>query len=144
MKKSTIKNNKYTKIVLFASTLCFLNAMEEQESFTYEIEEYADSNLTKKKIYDIDGYKINESDNSNKNHWDNRTQEIQHLVMHYTVGNLYNTLKTFTSDKQEGRVSSHYVISEKEHGGKFANIEGGELFEVVPEEKRAWHVGISS
>ncbi len=78
---------------------------------------------------------------SNRNHWDDRQEPIQYLVMHYTACDLPKTLNIFTKDIPDGRVSAHYVISQPEPD---KGIPGGTVFQVVPEEKRAWHAGVSN
>jgi N-acetylmuramoyl-L-alanine amidase len=59
--------------------------------------------------------------------------------MHYTVGNFKSTVNTFTSSDLTERTSSHFVITQKE-----AQLEGGQLLQVVPDDKRAWHAGVSA
>jgi len=78
----------------------------------------------------------------NRKHYDDRPShaQVDYLVMHYTHSNLARTIETFTSNTSENRVSAHYVIAEKE---EISQIQGGEVIQVVPEEKRAWHAGTS-
>lgn len=77
-----------------------------------------------------------------KNHWGDRPEgdlgAIQVLVMHYTVGNAKSTFATFCQSPCE--VSAHYVVTETETDN---NVAGGTVVRVVPEEKRAWHAGVS-
>ncbi|WP_339044384.1 N-acetylmuramoyl-L-alanine amidase [Cardinium endosymbiont of Tipula unca] len=40
--------------------------------------------------------------------------------------------------RSNNRVSAHYVISEKED-----HIASGKLLQIVPDEMRAWHAGVS-
>jgi N-acetylmuramoyl-L-alanine amidase len=90
------------------------------------------------------GYKIEEfpEGQKNRNHWDTRGgTQVQFLVMHYTAGNFSSTLNHFTANVNEGRASAHFVITEED--GKL-NIKGGIPIQVVPEDQRAWHAGISS
>lgn len=61
--------------------------------------------------------------------------------MHYTVINLNQTLFEFTKNVPDNRVSSGYVISEKEDD---MNIPGGKVICVVDDAKRAWHAGNSN
>ena len=63
--------------------------------------------------------------------------------MHYTVvGNFQSTINFFTQDTTDGRVSSHYVVTESEKTKK-GELAGGMVFQVVPGEKKAWHAGVS-
>lgn len=54
---------------------------------------------------------------------------IQYIVLHYTAADLNRSLELLT----KGNVSSHYLISEN-----------GTLYQLVEDDKRAWHAGISS
>ena len=57
--------------------------------------------------------------------------DVEVLVLHYTgMKNCEEALSRLTDPHAE--VSAHYLISEM-----------GEIFSLVPEEKRAWHAGIS-
>ncbi len=84
-------------------------------------------------------------ENKNRNHFDDRPEGIltpvKALVLHYTVCNFEETISLFTENKPDGRVSAHYVITqiEPEH-----HIPGGKIIQVVRDDKRAWHAGISS
>jgi len=60
--------------------------------------------------------------------------------MHYTVGNFPAVLKLFTADLSDGRASAHYMITQGEQDRK---IQGGIPFQIVPEDKRSWHAGVS-
>lgn len=72
---------------------------------------------------------------TNRNHFDERNGEpIKYLVMHYTVANRDRSLEIFTADKNDDRVSSHYLIMEEEENGA---VSGGEVIRVVPEGKNA-------
>lgn len=87
------------------------------------------------------GYAIEEfsAEEANRNHWDNRTEgPIRFLIMHYTVCTFPATLNLFTKNIGDGRVSAHYVISQKEE-----LVRGGIPIQVVPEDKRSWHAGVS-
>jgi len=86
--------------------------------------------------YEIEAFSKHEV---NRNHFNERGDtKVTHLVMHYTVCEFLSTMKLFTEDKPDGRVSAHYVITEAEQ-----NVPGGVLFRVVPEDKCAWHAGTS-
>ncbi|MFO1292280.1 MAG: N-acetylmuramoyl-L-alanine amidase [Rubrivivax sp.] len=52
------------------------------------------------------------------------------LILHYTVGNFDNALRTLT----EGEVSAHYLVSDESPA---------RILRLVPEERRAWHSGAS-
>ena len=79
--------------------------------------------------------------NPARNHYRNRTQPIRHLVMHYTVDAMKNTLIAFSSPDPNIRVSSHYIITEHEPSHA---LPGGVIIGMVPENKVARHAGISS
>lgn len=56
---------------------------------------------------------------------------ISMLILHYTgMRSLEDALDKLS--KAEGKVSCHYLVSEK-----------GDIYAMVPEEKRAWHAGVS-
>ncbi len=85
----------------------------------------------------------------NRNHWDDMVVPSQTLpdspgwkgiVNHYTVLGLTDTLRTFTANVSDGRVSSHFVVTQREVEG---DIKAGEIIQLVPESKRAWHAGVS-
>ncbi|MCP4923319.1 MAG: N-acetylmuramoyl-L-alanine amidase [bacterium] len=57
---------------------------------------------------------------------------IKHLVFHYTELPLEDSLRVLTQGASENRVSAHYVLDE-----------GGQIFSLVDEERRAWHAGNS-
>lgn len=69
------------------------------------------------------GLKIDKSHTSQAQ--DNR---IQYIIVHYTAANLMRSLHLLT----QANVSSHYLISED-----------GTIYQLVNDEKRAWHAGIS-
>lgn len=62
-------------------------------------------------------------------------QRIRFLVMHYTVEDLSSSLKILTEDD----VSAHYLLPTD------PTLRDGKpvAFQLVPEEKRAWHAGVS-
>lgn len=67
----------------------------------------------------------------NSPNFDDRTQEIKYLILHYTgMATGKEAIDRLCS--AEAKVSAHYVV-EKD----------GEIFSLVPEEKRAWHAGVS-
>lgn len=67
-------------------------------------------------------------------HFDERKADIDMIVLHATATNsIEETLSIFIEKEDGGRVSSHYVIDRD-----------GTIYQVIPEEKRAWHAGVSS
>jgi len=63
--------------------------------------------------------------------WDERTLPITMAVLHYTeMESAEAALERLTDP--EAKVSAHYLISQD-----------GEVTRLVPEEKRAWHAGVS-
>lgn len=61
-------------------------------------------------------------------------QEINCIVLHYTdVSSLKEALSILTDPARESKVSCHYVIDED-----------GTIYQLVADEKRAWHAGVSS
>ncbi len=90
-----------------------------------------------------------------RNHWNLRKKSsVSVCVLHATTTSLLQTLRWFTADINQGRVSAHYVISCDEiiefplweDGRKVVKkvkIQGGIAFAVVPEAFRAWHAGPS-
>ena len=62
---------------------------------------------------------------------DERTQAISIIVLHYT--GMHDAAEAIARLRDpEARVSAHYVVAED-----------GQLFRLVPEDKRAWHAGRS-
>lgn len=59
----------------------------------------------------------------------NQDSRVQYLVLHYTWSEFPGAVKELTV----GRVSSHYLVDTD-----------GTIYRLVPEEKRAWHAGVSS
>jgi N-acetylmuramoyl-L-alanine amidase len=64
--------------------------------------------------------------------WDHRTAPPDLLVLHYT-GMKTGQEAIDWLRAPESKVSSHYVVEED-----------GRIFRLVPEERRAWHAGVSS
>lgn len=63
---------------------------------------------------------------------DRKGAEIKFLILHYTgMKNAQEALERLTDEKAE--VSSHYTIDED-----------GTIYQHVPDDKRAWHAGVSS
>jgi len=101
-----------------------------------EIEKVHDQNMSDVEMYKIKSFT---EDQINRNHYDSRNgTPIKYLVTHYTVCNFLETLKLFTANIPEGRVSAHYVVTEKED-----NLPSGVVFQLINENDRAWHAGIS-
>lgn len=130
-------------------------------------------------IYAIPGYTILPFADEGRNHYDNRQKgfNINYLIQHYTVIDFNRTLRLFTAPLKDSRVSSHYVITQKEVADKLLQllestlpplqfkalkasltkeqwahldnepfnliVNGGEVVQVVPEDKSARHAGIS-
>jgi N-acetylmuramoyl-L-alanine amidase len=65
-------------------------------------------------------------------HSGERQEEIDFLIIHYTECDLETALKIFTNPDPQGAVSAHYVIAED-----------GQIFQLVDEERVAWHAGKS-
>ena len=63
---------------------------------------------------------------------------IRFVVIHYTSIDWENSLKVLTSERYE--VSSHYLIPE---AGDDTYSDQIKIFQLVDEENRAWHAGIS-
>ena len=63
---------------------------------------------------------------------------IRFVVIHYTSIDWENSLKVLTTERYE--VSSHYLIPE---GGDDTYSDQIKIFQLVDEENRAWHAGIS-
>jgi len=63
--------------------------------------------------------------------YDERAQAVSMLVLHYTGMDSAGSALERLCDPA-AKVSAHYVVDEQ-----------GEVFNLVPEEKRAWHAGVS-
>ena len=63
---------------------------------------------------------------------------IRFVVIHYTSIDWENSLKVLTNERYE--VSSHYLIPEN---GDDTYSDQIKIFQLVDEENRAWHAGIS-
>jgi N-acetylmuramoyl-L-alanine amidase len=66
----------------------------------------------------------------------NRNQRVCELVLHYTALNLEDSLKILTDTAKQ--VSAHYLVPET------AIDMQRKVFELVTENERAWHAGVSS
>ena len=137
-----MKSLGYVFIFAFLSTELFyagevekilINLKQEQQIITQKI-----NHENGEPIYEVQPF-----ESIQRNHYDERNKEgkIKYLVMHYTHANFKRTMDIFTANKNSGRVSAHYVITQKEEEPD--NVPGGMIFGIVPEEKRAWHAGIS-
>lgn len=60
--------------------------------------------------------------------WDERPQEIEAIVLHCSAHKPEEMIKVLQSEK----LSTHYIIGTD-----------GQIWQLVPEEKRAWHAGVS-
>lgn len=69
------------------------------------------------------------------NNFDDRPtgSDIKYLIYHYTAGDLELSLKWLSDSCTQNPVSAHYLICEE-----------GKVFQLVADEKRAWHAGVSS
>lgn len=66
-------------------------------------------------------------------HYNERKKTIRMLVLHATAtGTLDETFSYLIDSVAPNRVSAHYVIDRN-----------GQIYQLVPDEKRAWHAGIS-
>uniref|UniRef100_A0AC34GUV7 CUB domain-containing protein n=1 Tax=Panagrolaimus sp. ES5 TaxID=591445 RepID=A0AC34GUV7_9BILA len=100
-----------------------------------------DVQVTNVTIHGINGYLINTFSNPDRNHYDSRKGgKIKYLIMHFTEDNFTTTVNIFTSNSTVNRVSAHYVITEK----AVNNLTGGQILQVVPDDLRAWHAGVST
>lgn len=64
--------------------------------------------------------------------YNNRTADIDTIVLHYTAADLKPSLEHLCDPRGTNRVSAHYVIDRD-----------GTIYRLVPESKRAWHAGVS-
>uniref|UniRef100_A0AC34FM26 ShKT domain-containing protein n=1 Tax=Panagrolaimus sp. ES5 TaxID=591445 RepID=A0AC34FM26_9BILA len=99
--------------------------------------------VTAEKIHGVEGFKIDPfpASEQHRNHYDSRNGgKIKYLVMHYTAEIFTETVEIFTNGSTNNPVSSHYVISEKAKN----NLTGGQVLQVVPDNLRSWHAGISN
>lgn len=63
--------------------------------------------------------------------WDERSLPVSMLVLHYTgMADAASAIARLTDP--DAKVSAHYLVAED-----------GEIVRMVPEEKRAWHAGVS-
>lgn len=118
---------------------------QDKDPFISQIEQLTNVQIIPEKMTDrLMGYRVPLFQDNNRNHFDDRPEgvltPIKCLVMHYTVINCRETLAAFTKSSTDNRASATYIISESEteHG-----IPGGKVIQAVPEEKRAWHAGVS-
>ena len=65
--------------------------------------------------------------------FDNRTAPPKLIVLHYTGMRTGAEALARLRDPEAPRVSAHYLVEEE-----------GAVFSLVPEERRAWHAGVSS
>ncbi len=131
---------KITAVSLLALGVSFLGYAVPIEDICSDLSE-SGIKIQRRAFGNTPGYAIEEFSGAeiNRNHWDGRAEgPVRFLVMHYTVCNFPTTLKGFTKNIDKDRVSAHYVISEKEE-----RVQGGIPIQVVPEDKRSWHAGVS-
>ena len=66
---------------------------------------------------------------------------IRFLVFHYTAGNFASSISALTGPS----VSAHYLIPDFTDPGYLkAGFEASQIFNLVDENQRAWHAGVSS
>ncbi|AWN81823.1 N-acetylmuramoyl-L-alanine amidase [Candidatus Cardinium hertigii] len=100
-------------------------------------------------LHGVEGYRVVPFvDKPNRNHYDSRGgSAVKYLIMHYTVCDFWHTMHLFTEDKDSNRVSAHFVITQEEAAavaiGREA-VPAGRLIQLVPDEQRAWHAGVSN
>ncbi|CAD8104718.1 unnamed protein product [Paramecium primaurelia] len=116
-----------------------------KDMFAVQVERATRISLVSEKIAnEMVVYKVPRFSEKYRNHYNERqggdSTPITTLIIHYTVINFYRTLEVFTSNIDVGAVSSTYVITQKEEQFQ---IPSGQIIQIVPEEKRAWHAGIS-
>ena len=61
-----------------------------------------------------------------------RARSIDTILLHYTAGELKQSLDRLCDPNGSNRVSAHYVVDRK-----------GRIYRLVDEKKRAWHAGVS-
>ena len=75
---------------------------------------------------------LNISHNYKSKNFDYRKKKIDFIILHYTeTKTLQKALALLTSNRR--KVSCHYLLSKK-----------GKIYNIVNEDKRAWHAGVSS
>lgn len=144
----------FKKVLVYSSILLSLilsceaasNSLSFEDVFPTVFSRPSGIRLQPKAFGEAPGYQVEEFSglDANRNHWDDRAADqgpVRFLVMHYTVCDLPATLNLFTSNISDGRASAHYVISERQND---PSVPGGLLFQMVPEEKRSWHAGVSA
>ena len=83
-------------------------------------------------------------DTPKRNHWASRGgTEISVLIMHYTGIPTHPTAQAFTRDISDGRVSAHYVITQKEQNLNQKTVPEDSIIMFVNENNEAWHAGQS-
>lgn len=129
-------------MLLLSSSLSTLQADPIETIFSKAFDEKDGISVTAKQIGGVDGYQVDEfKETPNRNHWDSRNgAQISHLVMHYTVCYFPTTVRLFAKDIPDGRVSAHYVLTQNEEDHA---IQGGIPIQMVPEDMRSWHAGVS-
>lgn len=139
----------YIYIVAGTFTSINCNNLSENEKNGRDIIEYT-FNKTQVKLIEqkeaikeekLPIYIIPEFKEKNRNHYGDRPldSQIDSILMHYTVGSYISSFNTFIKNIPDNRTSAHYLITEKEEN----YIDGGDVIQVVPENKESWHAGIS-
>ncbi|PHV12529.1 N-acetylmuramoyl-L-alanine amidase [Chitinimonas sp. BJB300] len=72
----------------------------------------------------------------------NANGRVRFLVMHYTSSNFASSLQTLSEPSDDGDdVSAHYLLPEE--GDPSYGERALKVYQLVPENRRAWHAGLS-
>lgn len=94
---------------------------------------------------------INHEHKSN-NHRERKGEKVQFLVLHYTAVPLGTTLGIFTNNYElskpdaayfEGSGTDPIALCKQEVSAHYVNSEAGDIFQLVDEERAAYHAGVS-
>ncbi|WP_341763603.1 N-acetylmuramoyl-L-alanine amidase [Candidatus Tisiphia endosymbiont of Beris chalybata] len=125
-----------------STTLTSRNSIPIDQAFPGAFEAGTGINVSPTTIHGIaNSYQIDPfpSSEQNRNHYDSRGgAKIKYLIMHYTVDDFALSVNKFTTNVSQGRTSAHFITTEKTE-----KVAGGKLLQVVPEDMRAWHAGVS-
>lgn len=94
---------------------------------------------------DFASYFVNDSVNdlvvSQQHQSQNQNQRIRMVVLHYTTGDWAQSLQVLTTPS-ENPVSAHYLIPER-LDASYPATEPLKVYQLVSEQQRAWHAGMS-
>lgn len=107
--------------VLFYTGLSFASTVCEDEESTMIPVTPRSSNLSIVQTYQSPNFSSREG------------SQIDTLIMHYTAINFETSMKVLTDGTSKNPVSSHYLVGQN-----------GGIFQLVPDEHKAWHAGVSS